>query len=99
MAAVTGRAAAEWAQRAWCLLMAGLWSVLPPTVDAVSVTGAYTGRVLLVSMDGFRWDYLDTIGPLPNFERMARAGSRAPYVNNTFVTQTFPTHYTIATGT
>lgn len=55
-------------------------------------------KVILVSMDGFRHDYL-TKGNTPNFEDMLSAGVTMPYVNNTFVTLTFPSHYSIATGT
>jgi predicted AlkP superfamily pyrophosphatase or phosphodiesterase len=64
--------------------------------DAMHVLAKH--RVLLISMDGFRWDYLDKMAPLPNFERMEREGTRAQYINNTFMTSTFPTHYSIATG-
>ncbi|XP_061191187.1 ectonucleotide pyrophosphatase/phosphodiesterase family member 5-like [Saccostrea echinata] len=64
------------------------------------VTGSipgYTQKVLLVSMDGFRWDYLKKT-QTPNFDRMARLGTHALYINNTFVTKTFPNHYTLVTG-
>jgi len=57
----------------------------------------YTDQVLLVSMDGFRWDYVNKVDT-PNFDRMAREGSKAQYINNTFTTKTFPCHYTIVTG-
>ncbi len=57
-------------------------------------------KVMLVSFDGFRWDYLDTYANLnlSNFQRFAEEGTRAPYINSTFATFTFPTHYTMATG-
>ena len=54
-------------------------------------------QVLLVSMDGFRWDYLKRTS-LPNFERLADYGTKTEYINNTFVTKTFPCHYSIVTG-
>ena len=54
-------------------------------------------KVLLVSMDGFRWDYINKVAT-PNFDSMAREGTRAPFINNTFITKTFPCHYSIATG-
>ncbi|XP_060071862.1 ectonucleotide pyrophosphatase/phosphodiesterase family member 5-like [Ylistrum balloti] len=57
----------------------------------------YADQVLLVSMDGFRYDYPEKT-PTPNFDKMARNGVRVQYVNNTFPTKTFPTHYSIATG-
>ena len=54
-------------------------------------------QVLLVSMDGFRWDYVNPVST-PNFDALAREGVKAPYINNTFITKTFPCHYSIATG-
>ena len=54
-------------------------------------------KVLLVSMDGFRWDYINQVST-PNFDIMALEGVRVPYINNTFITVTFPCHYSIATG-
>lgn len=54
-------------------------------------------KVLLVSMDGFRHDYLNKTHT-PNFDAMISSGVTMPYVNNSFITNTFPSHYTIATG-
>ena len=54
-------------------------------------------KVLLVSMDGFRWDYINKVDT-PNFDIMAQEGVRVPYINNTFITVTFPCHNSIATG-
>ena len=64
-------------------------------------TGVAAGsgyKVLLVSMDGFRWDYINKVAT-PNFDLLAKEGTKAPYINNTFITKTFPCHYSIATGT
>jgi Type I phosphodiesterase / nucleotide pyrophosphatase len=52
--------------------------------------------VVLVSIDGFRYDYLDRY-PSPNLHRLVAAGVRAPLVAN-FPTKTFPNHYSIVTG-
>jgi predicted AlkP superfamily pyrophosphatase or phosphodiesterase len=52
--------------------------------------------VLLVSIDGFRYDYLDRYAS-PNLHRFAAAGVRAPLVP-VFPSKTFPNHYTIVTG-
>jgi predicted AlkP superfamily pyrophosphatase or phosphodiesterase len=57
-----------------------------------------TEKVLLVSFDGFRWDYLDIVPGLTNFPKFAKEGTLAPYMNNTFTTLTFSTHYSMATG-
>lgn len=53
--------------------------------------------VLLVSFDGFRWDYMDKT-ETPHFDSIVKTGVKAKYVNNTFVTKTFPNHFTIVTG-
>ncbi|XP_013782584.1 ectonucleotide pyrophosphatase/phosphodiesterase family member 5-like [Limulus polyphemus] len=55
-------------------------------------------KVLLVSFDGFRYDYLGKYAT-PSFDFVARTGVRAQLgVRTAFVTKTFPDHYTIATG-
>jgi predicted AlkP superfamily pyrophosphatase or phosphodiesterase len=53
--------------------------------------------LLLISFDGFRWDYLDMYN-LTNFNSLREAGSYAQYIRNTFATITFPNHWTIVTG-
>jgi predicted AlkP superfamily pyrophosphatase or phosphodiesterase len=53
--------------------------------------------LILVSIDGFRWDYLDHY-PAPNLARMAAKGVRAERLVPVFPTLTFPNHYSIATG-
>ncbi|CAF1248471.1 unnamed protein product [Adineta ricciae] len=54
--------------------------------------------LLLVSFDGFRWDYPKIHGPLTNFARLERHGVRAPSMIPTFTTATFPNHYSLITG-
>ena len=53
--------------------------------------------VVLVSFDGFRYDYQDMY-PTPAFDRVAAAGVRAERMVPIFPSKTFPTHYSIATG-
>ncbi len=53
--------------------------------------------VIVVSLDGFRWDYLDR-GLTPHLNQMAAEGVRALSMQPIFPTKTFPNHYTIATG-
>lgn len=53
--------------------------------------------VILVSMDGFRYDYIDKFAP-PTIARLAKQGVRAKSMIPSFPTKTFPNHYTIATG-
>ncbi|MGH7453098.1 MAG: ectonucleotide pyrophosphatase/phosphodiesterase, partial [bacterium] len=53
--------------------------------------------VILISLDGFRWDYLEKV-ELPNFQRLIKTGVRARAMIPAFPTKTFPNHYTIVTG-
>lgn len=69
--------------------LAGTWA---------TVAGQGPGRptVVLVSIDGFRYDYIDRY-PSPNLHRLSERGVRAPLVP-VFPTKTFPNHYSIVTG-
>jgi len=53
--------------------------------------------VLIVSFDGFRWDYLNR-GITPNLQKLAERGVRAITFEPVFPSKTFPNHYTIVTG-
>ena len=53
--------------------------------------------VILISLDGFRYDYLDKFKP-PTLNKLAKDGVRAKWMIPSFPTKTFPNHYTIATG-
>lgn len=53
--------------------------------------------LILISIDGFRWDYMGRY-PTPNMDRIATAGSMAERLLPVFPTLTFPNHYSIATG-
>ena len=53
--------------------------------------------VILVSIDGFRWDYLDR-HEAPNLARLAAQGVRSEGLIPQFPSKTFPNHYTIVTG-
>jgi predicted AlkP superfamily pyrophosphatase or phosphodiesterase len=53
--------------------------------------------LILVSIDGFRWDYLDRFKP-PALTRLADEGVRAEGLIPQFPSKTFPNHYTIVTG-
>jgi len=53
--------------------------------------------VILISLDGFRHDYLDKYQP-KTLNELARKGVRAKWLIPVFPTKTFPNHYTIATG-
>lgn len=53
--------------------------------------------VIMLSMDGFRWDFADR-AYTPNLDMIARMGVRAKSLKPAFPTKTFPNHYSIATG-
>ncbi|MBL0743581.1 alkaline phosphatase family protein [Chryseolinea lacunae] len=53
--------------------------------------------VLLVSFDGFRYDYVSRFHP-PNFEKFIRQGTAAEGLIPSFPSKTFPNHYTLVTG-
>ena len=53
--------------------------------------------LVILSMDGFRWDYPDSI-PTPNLDAIAASGVKAVSLMSAFPTKTFPNHYTMATG-
>lgn len=57
-------------------------------------------KLLLISFDGFRWDYLQRVGRerTPNFHSLIDSGVHPKSVQNVYVTRTFPNHMTIATG-
>ena len=53
--------------------------------------------VILISLDGFRYDYLSRYRP-PHLNSLAAHGVRAKWMVPSFPSKTFPNHYTIATG-
>src|SRR5205085_11379504 len=53
--------------------------------------------VILVSLDGFRADYLDRY-PAPTLQEWARQGVRAKGLTSVFPTLTYPNHYSMVTG-
>ncbi len=70
------------------VLLAGCRSIAPVNAPA---------PVLLISIDGFRADYLERYAP-PVLTRLARQGVRAEALIPAFPTLTFPNHYTMVTG-
>ncbi len=53
--------------------------------------------VILISLDGFRWDYVEKYQP-PHLSKFVNSGARAESLISSFPSKTFPNHYTIATG-
>ena len=59
-------------------------------------------KVLLISLDGFRHDYLDLLKAngttTPNFDILMDGGVTLEYLKGVFVTKTLPSHHSISTG-
>lgn len=53
--------------------------------------------VIILSMDGFRWDYPEKANT-PNLDYIEKIGVRAEASIPCFPTKTFPNHYSMATG-
>ena len=53
--------------------------------------------VLLVSFDGFRYDYTNRL-ETPNFDYLEKWGTKSQSLKPIFPSFTFPNHYAIATG-
>ncbi|MES2125095.1 MAG: ectonucleotide pyrophosphatase/phosphodiesterase [Gemmatimonadota bacterium] len=64
---------------------------------ATPVPAGADQAVVLISLDGFRADYLDRAAA-PNLQALAREGVRAEWMTPSFPSKTFPNHYTIVTG-
>ena len=66
----------------------------------LTVLGLSNARLIFVSFDGFRWDYLVRhADSLPTFSKFVADGVRVHNgLRNSFLTKTFPNHRTLATG-
>ncbi|XP_030054629.1 ectonucleotide pyrophosphatase/phosphodiesterase family member 5 [Microcaecilia unicolor] len=72
------------------------------TLCTLTFTGTFcllqgSPKVLLVSFDGFRWDYIYKF-PTPNFHSIIEDGIHVKQVTNVFITKTYPNHYSMVTG-
>ena len=54
-------------------------------------------RLLVISLGGFRHDYITSYN-LQNLNKLLHKSARAPYLNPQFTTQSFPNHWSMATG-
>ena len=70
-------------------------SASAPAAPAPAVAAAHP--LILISIDGYRADYLQR-GLSPNLEMLAARGVRAQWMIPSFPTLTFPNHYTLVTG-
>jgi len=58
---------------------------------------SHTAPLVLVSFDGFRWDYVARTNT-PSFDRLAAEGVHAERMVPVFPSKTFPGHYSVVTG-
>jgi predicted AlkP superfamily pyrophosphatase or phosphodiesterase len=80
------------------VLLALLWiACLAGCAQAPRHSDAGRHPLILVSIDGFRPDYLDR-GKTPTLSALAADGVRAEALKPAFPTLTFPNHYTLVTG-
>jgi len=63
----------------------------------VTFAGQEKPYVLVISFDGFRWDYA-LRGITPNLDKIAQQGVKALTLQPSFPSKTFPNHYSIVTG-
>jgi len=78
-------------------LMMSLVASLLVVSSVFSFTPQAEQTVILISFDGFRWDYPER-AETPHFDFLVENGVRAAGLIPSFPTKTFPNHYTIVTG-
>ncbi|HWL16747.1 MAG TPA: ectonucleotide pyrophosphatase/phosphodiesterase [Opitutus sp.] len=73
--------------------------LLPAAAIAAPSSAGAASPLVLISLDGFRWDYC-TLFPreTPNLRRLMREGVSARSLIPVFPSNTFPNHYSIVTG-
>ncbi|NNG11180.1 MAG: alkaline phosphatase family protein [Arenibacter sp.] len=77
-----------------CKTGANVLGTTPTTNSKKSLAKPY---LILISLDGFRWDYMERFNP-PNMSGFIQEGVKAVSLVPSFPSKTFPNHYTIATG-
>jgi predicted AlkP superfamily pyrophosphatase or phosphodiesterase len=68
-----------------------------PTTKQTSNKLSKHPKVLVVSFDGFRYDYMQKTAT-PNLQAIKAEGVSVPWMRAQFPTKTFPNHQTMATG-
>ena len=75
----------------------GCASASPARLGAQAERAEAAPALILVSIDGFRWDYLDRDVDAPTLRWIA-GGVRVERLVPVFPTKTFPNHYSVVTG-
>ncbi|XP_062858474.1 ectonucleotide pyrophosphatase/phosphodiesterase family member 7 [Trichomycterus rosablanca] len=66
-------------------------------VDSKPFSGKKFNKLLLISFDGFRWDYDEDVHT-PNLDMLVQEGVKAKYITPPMITMTSPSHFTTITG-
>ncbi|HEX3797083.1 MAG TPA: ectonucleotide pyrophosphatase/phosphodiesterase [Verrucomicrobiae bacterium] len=86
----------------FCRVLVGFFIVVSAVVAGADEPHLASPReriLILISLDGFRWDYLQKFkNETPNLNTLAAEGVHAQRLISAFPSLTFPNHYTIVTG-
>ena len=80
-----------------CVVILLLAVLLAPSCSTPAGGTAAADPLILISIDGFRWDYLQKYDA-PTLRQLAADGVHATRLTPSFPSLTFPNHYTIVTG-
>lgn len=81
----------------WRAAVLGLMAVIGLAMAPAAAAPAKRPLLLVISIDGFRAEYLDR-GLTPNLAQIAASGVRATAMRPAFPSVTSPNHYTLMTG-
>ncbi len=86
-------------RRHWLLGAALAALALCTPAAAAPPAGPASGPLVLIALDGFRWDYCERFpAETPNLRALRREGVTARGLIPVFPSNTFPNHYTLVTG-
>ena len=77
--------------------MSGLSNAIVPLALLSNGTAMFAPTTILISLDGFRADFLDR-GLTPTLNQFINEGVSPKYMMPSFPSVTFPNHYTLVTG-
>ncbi|MEF8816537.1 MAG: ectonucleotide pyrophosphatase/phosphodiesterase [Salinibacter sp.] len=82
-----------------CLLLLPVAGAVSPSMaqSADARTADPPDPLIVISIDGLRWDYLD-LHAAPALSRLAEDGTHVEHLTPVFPTKTFPSHYSTVTG-
>jgi len=83
--------------RRLAIIVALVFVAAAPVQRAAPSSSPAAPILVLVSLDGWRWDYINRFSA-PNLRALASRGVRAAALIPSFPVLTFPNHYTLVTG-